>query len=243
MRKVWVGALILWLFGGAWLAAQRDVPLTDDQIRAQIEHRLFDAGLVGVKVAVHAGNVTLTGMVPSLWAKDEAVEQARKINDVKEVVTTLDVARGESDLDLADAVASTLQACVYFTVFDDVSVMMIDGVATLTGSVTTPYKSQGMVRAVSRVEGVQQIVDRIEVLPVSVFDDRIRYAVADRIYNDPGFSRYSVRASPPIHIIVKGGHVTLTGVVGSEMDRRLAEMRAREVFGVFGVENRLRTER
>jgi osmotically-inducible protein OsmY len=129
-----------------------------------------------------------------------------------------------------------------FTVFDDVNGVVMDGVATLTGSVTTAYKSQGILQAVSRVEGVQEIVNRIEVLRASGFDDEIRYAVADRIYNDAAFMQYSMQSKPSIHIIVKNGHVTLTGVVDSEMDRRLAEMLARDVFGVLGVDNVLRIE-
>jgi osmotically-inducible protein OsmY len=245
MRKACVVgvALVVWLSGVTWAAAQRHLPLTDDQIRAQVEHQLFDAGLVSVTVSVKGGQVTLAGTVPSLWVKDEAVKRARKVNDIKEVVSTLAVARGESDTDLAEAVAGTLRGSIFLTVFDDVSVMVVGGVATLTGSVTTPYKAQGMVEAVSRVEGVQQVINRIEVLPVSMFDDQIRYAVAARIYNDPAFFRYGTQANPPIHIIVKSGRVTLTGAVGSEMDRRLAEMLAREVFGVLGVENALRTDR
>ena len=43
----------------------------------------------------------------------------------------------------------------------------------------------------------------------------------------------------PIHIIVKNGRTTLMGFVGSEMDRRMAEIRAREVSGVFAVDNQI----
>jgi hyperosmotically inducible protein len=242
MRKAQVGGFVLALSlcGAALVAAQHHVSLTDDQIRAQVEHHMFDAGLVGVVATVQNRSVTLTGTVPSLWAKDEAVKQARRVSDVKEVISTLAVKRAESDTDLANSIGDALRSSVFLTVFDDVNGMVVNGVATLTGQVTTPYKSQGIVQAVSRVEGVQQIIDRVEVLPSSIFDDQIRYAVANRIYNDPAFSQYSMQARPPIHVIVKSGHVTLRGVVGSEMDRRLAELLARDIFGVLGVENILR---
>lgn len=95
----------------------------------------------------------------------------------------------------------------------------------------------------SRVDGVQQVVDKLEVLPVSGFDDQIRYAAAVRIYNDPLFWNYAIQVNPPIHIVVKHGRVTLTGVVVSEVERRKAEQIARSIFGVLSVENRLRLER
>jgi hyperosmotically inducible protein len=223
-------------------AAQQHVPLTDQQIKAQVEHRLIDRDIRGVVVAVRDGTVTLSGTVRSLWVKQEAIDEVQEVDDVKEVVSTLSVMRGESDQAVGEAVAAKLRRYVFFTIFDDVDVEMHDGTATLTGSVTMPYKSQAMVELASRVDGVQQIVDKLEVLPVSGFDDQIRYAAAVRIYNDPLFWNYAIQVNPPIHIVVKNGRVTLTGVVISEVERRKAELIARGVFGVLTVENKLRLE-
>jgi osmotically-inducible protein OsmY len=166
-------------------AAQQHVPLTDQQIKAQVEHRLVDRNIRGVVVAVRDGTVTLSGAVRSLWARQEAVDEAQEVNDVRQVESTLTVMRGEGDQVVGEAVAAKLRRYVFFTIFDDVDVEMHDGTATLTGAVTMPYKSQAMVDLASRVDGVQQVVDRLEVLPVSGFDDQIRYAAAVRIYNDP----------------------------------------------------------
>jgi len=242
MRNVWIMSVVvvIGLSVGTAAGAQRHVTLTDDQIRAQVEHQLFDAGLVRVTVTVEERTVTLSGVVPSVGAKDEAVRQARKVNDVNEVVSRLEVTRAESDTVLARDVGDVLQRSIFVTVFDDINGTVADGVVTLTGNVTTPYKSDSLARAVAQVQGVRDVVDRIEVLPPSLFDDQLRYAVAQRIYNDPSFLRYSLQHNPPIHIIVRNGRVTLTGVVGSDMDRRMAELKAREVFGVLGVENSLR---
>jgi hyperosmotically inducible protein len=223
-------------------AAQQHVPLPDEQIKAQVEHRLLDHDIRGVVVAVRDGTVTLSGTVPSLWAKKEAIDEAQEVDDVKEVVSTLTVMRGESDQVVGEAVAAKLRRYVFFTIFDDVDVEMNDGIATLTGSVTMPYKSQAMMELASRVGGVQQVVDKLEVLPVSGFDDQIRYAAAVRIYNDPLFWNYAIQVNPPIHIVVKQGRLTLTGVVMSEVERRKAELIARGVFGVLSVENKLRLE-
>ena len=86
------------------------------------------------------------------------------------------------------------------------------------------------------------MADKIEILPVSGSDDAIRYDIAVRIYNDPLFWNYAIQVNPPIHVIVRYGRVTLTGVVLSEVERRKAEVIARGVFGVFSVDNRLRLE-
>jgi hyperosmotically inducible protein len=223
--------------------AQQHVPLTDQQIASQVEHRLVDGEIRGVVVTVRDRTVTLSGTVRSLWAKEEAIEEARKVNDVKDVVSTLTVMHGESDQSVGEAVAAKLRRYVFFSIFDDVEVEVTAGVATLTGYVTMPYKAQAMVKLASRVDAVQQVIDKLETLPVSGFDDQIRYAAAIRIYNDPLFWNYAIQVDPPIHIVVKNGRVTLTGVVISEVERRKAEQIAREVFGVLSVENKLRLER
>lgn len=238
------GALAAVLVASAVIAAAgpQHVPLTDQAIRAQVEHRLIEERIDGVSVAVGERTVKLTGTVKSLWERDEAIEQATKVDDVLAVVNALTIIRAESDDTLAEAIAAKLRRYVFFSIFDDVNVEVVDGVATLTGCVTMPYKSQAMAKLASRVAGVQGIADKIEALPVSGSDDSIRYAIAIRIYNDPLFWNYAIQVDPPIHVIVRYGRVTLTGVVLSEVERRKAEVIARSVFGVFSVENNLRLE-
>jgi len=224
------------------VAAQRHPPVSDPQIKAEVEHRLADDGIRGVTVAVRERMATLSGTVESAWARDEAIEHARKIDDVAGVVNALTIARAESDETLAKAVADKVRRYVFFSVFDDVNIYVNDGVTTLTGFVTMPYKAQAMVKLASRVVGVQGVTDRLNVLPVSSFDDSIRYTIAVRIYNDPLFWNYAIQVNPPIHIVVQNGRVILTGVVMSEVERRKADMIARGVFGVLSVENKLRLE-
>jgi hyperosmotically inducible protein len=94
-----------------------------------------------------------------------------------------------------------------------------------------------------RVEGVTNVVNNIEVLPLSPDDDRIRIATYRAIYGDPALStRYGYRALPSIHIIVKNGHVRLEGVVANTGDKDIAGIRANGVSGAFSVENDLRVE-
>jgi len=92
---------------------------------------------------------------------------------------------------------------------------------------------------VKNIEGVGKVVNNIEVLPLSPMDDQIRRAVYRAIFSEPGLSRYAESAVPSIHIIVKNGHVTLEGVVDSEGDKNLVNIRVNSVPNVFSVKNNL----
>ena len=111
----------------------------------------------------------------------------------------------------------------------------------LKGKVTMPYKVKEIERRVSRVVGVKQVRNEIEVLPVSFFDDELRYGIARSIYGNPAFWLYAAMANPPIHILVEHGRVTLTGVVNNNVERMLARSLA-SAFGAFSVQNELRTD-
>lgn len=128
-----------------------------------------------------------------------------------------------------------------FTIFDDVDAQVDKGVVTLTGKVTMPYKRKDIERRVSEVEGVSEVHNKIEVLPVSSYDDQLRFRIARAIYGNSTFWRYASMANPPIHIVVNRGHVMLTGVVGSEVERMLARSLATQ-FGAFSVTNNLKTD-
>jgi hyperosmotically inducible periplasmic protein len=128
-----------------------------------------------------------------------------------------------------------------FTIFDDVRASVDEGVVTLTGKVTMPYKRDDIEQRISRVNGVRQVVNRIDVLPVSNFDDELRHRIARKIYSNPSFWHYAAMANPPIHIVVDRGRVTLTGVVMSEVEKMLARSIATG-SGALSVANELRTE-
>src|SRR5213594_1089783 len=119
-----------------------------------------------------------------------------------------------------------------------------DDTVVLRGQVTRPTLKSDAEARVRSLESVAKVENQIEVLPLSTMDDGLRLATYRAIfnYNSPMF-QYSVRAVPPIHIIVKNGHVTLKGVVAYQMDRQLAEMAARQVPGVFSVDNQLMAEK
>ena len=131
-----------------------------------------------------------------------------------------------------------------YSIWDDVSFRVSDtGQVELSGAVNQPFKKSDIERLVQRVPGVTSVTDQIKVLPLSSFDDRLRIQVARAVYRDPVLSRYALEAVGPIHIIVENGHVTLAGVVSTEMEKNVAGIRANGAGLSFGsVTNNLQVE-
>jgi hyperosmotically inducible protein len=131
----------------------------------------------------------------------------------------------------------------FYGLFDNLAFNYEEGVVTLYGQVSRPTLKKDAARVVERLAGVDQVINRIEVLPLSNFDDRIRIAVYRAIYRQPGLDRLSLQAVPPIHIIVKNGNVTLEGVAANKGDAARAFIAANGVSGVFSVKSNLRIEK
>ena len=144
-------------------------------------------------------------------------------------------------LQVLDDVTLQVRQYTRFTIFDDVNVAIDNGVVRLTGKVTAPFKKDDIAARVARVAGVQQVQNDLAVLPVSPFDDDLRFRIARAIYSNAAFWHYAAMANPPIHIVVENGRVTLTGVVNSNVERMLARSLA-TTFGAFSVKNELRTD-
>jgi hyperosmotically inducible protein len=128
----------------------------------------------------------------------------------------------------------------FYGVFDNLAYKVDpDGTVTLLGQVARPTLKSDAENVVKRIEGVEKVVNNIEVLPTSGNDDRIRRATYRAIYGNSVLSQYQLRAVPPIHIIVKNGHVTLEGAVARQMDKQIAGVQANGVHGTFSVTNNL----
>jgi hyperosmotically inducible periplasmic protein len=170
-----------------------------------------------------------------------------------------------------EGIRKELMQLPYYSVFDFLAFSYEKGTVTLMGYAYHPTLKQDSVRAVKRASGVDQVIDKVEELPVSPNDDELRWKTYYGIYRDPFLSRYAPGGGAlwghrhafgpgfhslgmtrfpgmeplgdyPIHIIVKSGKITLLGVVDSEADKTVAGMRAREVPGSFGTENELVVE-
>ena len=167
-----------------------------------------------------------------------------------------------------DGIRHELLQLPYYGVFDFLSFKYENGTVTLMGYAARPSLKTDAERAVRRVAGVDAVNDQIEVLPVSMNDDNVRWQTYYAIYRDPFLSRYApggdllwghrhefpggfMALGPsrfpgtepagnyPIHIVVKNGRITLLGVVDNDSDKTVAGMRARGVSGSFGVDNEL----
>ena len=146
----------------------------------------------------------------------------------------------ESQDRLVKEVRHELIMLPYYDVFDNLAFRVDGRTVILEGQVVKPVVKSDAGNSVKRIEGVEKVVNNIEVLPPSPMDDRIRRAVYQSIYSYGPLFKYGGMAVPPIHIIVKGGRVTLEGVVDNETDKGLAGMRANQVPSTFQVTNNLR---
>ena len=327
-------------------------PLSDQQVSRQIEGPLSqDSSFQNIRVAVQADVVSLSSTVPSLWAKTEALKEARETTNRHSVVSdALTIESAENDRAIAEQIAKdmrrvsipgpsaaarpgvstapgiaesnappgrfsrhgtdfgfghdrfghgvdhpgshvgldhpghhdvggdlhgpvsidvrhhlggvrahgvggdsqlqtelhealySLRGNAFYGIFDSVDGWVDDGVVVLTGSVTHEYEAIKIAQLVSRVHGVKEIQNQIEVLPASTLDNRLRVELAKNIYGNPLFWNYAIQNNPPVRIIVNNLHITLAGVVFSEVERRVAADIVQHTVGVLTFRNNLAIE-
>ncbi len=140
---------------------------------------------------------------------------------------------------LAERVRHELMMLPYYTIFDDLGYRVEGNTVYLSGDVVRPVLKSDAGNVVKHIEGVENVVNNINVLPLSPLDNGIRRAEYRAIFGFGGLYRYAMGANPTIHIVVDNGHVKLIGVVGNQMDRNMAGIRANGVPGVFSVDNDL----
>jgi hyperosmotically inducible protein len=150
-------------------------------------------------------------------------------------------AQDRKDLQIFRDISDQVQRYSQFTIFDNIEASVTEGRVTLTGWVTMPFKKDDVERRVRRVDGIVAVENGIQVLPVSQFDDELRFRIARAIYGHSSFWNYASMANPPIHIVVNRGRVTLAGVVQSNVERQLARSLATG-FASFEVVNALKTD-
>ena len=130
----------------------------------------------------------------------------------------------------------------YFGVFDNIAFKVEGDTVTLLGQVVRPTLKSDAESSVKHIEGVDKVNNQIEVLPPSPMDNRLRRQLFRAIYGYPALQKYALGVQKPIRIIVNNGRVELDGVVDSETDKNLANMRANGVPGIFSVTNNLQIE-
>jgi hyperosmotically inducible periplasmic protein len=216
----------------------------DAAVQSQIMSKALNKSeFKNIQVSVQNGVATLTGTVDVADAKYQADERVHRAKGVKSVDNQIEVA-GPTIPD-AELQQKVLKAVEYdrvgyrVTPFNAISVSVQDGVVTLAGHAYGPVDADSAVATVANIKGVKDVINDIQVDPLSPMDDRIRVAVYRSVYGFPSLNRYAIDPAQPIRISVQNGHVTLYGVVNSESDKNAAGIRANAVPGVFSVTNDL----
>jgi hyperosmotically inducible protein len=219
-------------------------PTTDAQTTAGIQSRIYHAQVYkygDVQVTYANGVATLTGTVDNLGSKLDAEKAARKTHGVSSVVDNIQVRADDvTEAQMLEKARHEIVTYPYYGIFDNLELQAQGDTLVVSGQVTQPSKKTDIGNILTRVKGVAAVQNNLEVLPTSMFDDRLRLAVARAIYGDPFFTYYAHQALPPIHIIVKNGNVTLEGVVASALDRTKAYMAASRAGLAFSVVDNLR---
>ena len=225
------------------VSAMACVAPTNDAVKTGLTKDL--AKYPGVSASVDDCVVTLTGQVDRFPDKQSAEKKARHYGAVSSVVNKINVAGPVvPDNELAAKLARKLayDRTMQGNIFDWFTVASQNGAVTIQGYAHNPMAKDSALIVAASTTGVKDLVDKIEVLPVSMFDDQIRIAAARRIYGGSSFIG-SIDPAHPIRIIVENGHVILEGVVNSELDRTVAGMKVNGLSGVFSVENKLEVKR
>jgi hyperosmotically inducible protein len=234
-----VGLFVL----GLSLAIHAQTP-TDAQVQQDVQNALNSKRFANVHVTVQQGVVTLTGDVALYSAKEDADRKAQHLKNVEAVRNMIKVKGSEATSDfelrtkLSKALAYDRIGCGT-TAFNNIELSVQEGVVTLSGTVYGPSDKDSAMSLVANTPGVRDVVDDLEVAPVSPNDDRIRLAEARAIYGYGPLNRYALDPAKAIRITVVNGKVTLNGVVDSKADKDLAGIRANTVAGVFAVTNNL----
>ena len=199
------------------------------------------AGIENAQIHNENGKIILDGVASTLWNKTEAEKIASK--EFKSLVVNHIVLKSapKSDRQLAlDVRAKIPLKSADNYVFNMLSVESHNGEVILQGKLRDAYLKDDAVTAAMQTPGVRSVVDKIQLLPVSPDDDRLRLAVLNDLLKDGRLSSYFAGRFPDITIIVENGHVTLSGFVKDELDRDRAGLIANRSNGVMSIDNQLR---
>ena len=233
------------LIGGALRVPAQTAPSNpqDATIQSDVTKTLDNKRFKDVSIAVQNGVVTLRGTVDLYADKEDADKKAHHRRNVKAVQNLIEVAGPTvEDVTLRNKLAEKLtydRVGYGTTAFNAFTIGVQNGVVTLGGVAYGPTDKDSAISLVANFPGVKDVVDNIEVAPVSPMDDRIRLATARAVYGAPQLNKYAIDPAKPIRITVVNGNVTLSGMVDNQGDKDVANIRANGVPGVFKVTNSL----
>lgn len=220
------------------------VAAADQQdVAGAVRGKLNKSQFKDVQVSVDAnGTATLGGTVSLYEYKADADKAVHKVKGVTAVRNDIQVAGpnvADSQLQKNLLEKLSYDRVGYGNVFDAISSQVQNGVVTLGGHALDYPSRDSALALAATMPGVKDVIDEIQVDPVSQMDWGIRVAVARAVYSFPSLNRYAIDPAKPIRISVQNGNVALYGVVDSEADKDAAGLRANGVPGVFSVKNYL----
>ncbi len=241
MKKV-----LIFLFAAA-LSVPALFAQNDSEIQAAVQKALSGSRFKDIHASVQNGVVDLTGTVDVVAAKYSADQKVHHVKGVTAVRNDIQVNGGGEMSD--QQLQEKLQKAINYdmvgygtTAFDAIGVQVHDGVAVLSGHAYGPVDASDAVAIVENTKGVRDVINNIEVDPVSPMDDQIRLAVFRKVYGFPMLNKYAMDPVKPIRIQVANGHVTLYGTVDTEAEKNAAGIQANSVPGVFSVTNDIQVE-
>ena len=218
----------------------------DAEIRSDLMSALDKNRFRNVRVFVTNGVIDLQGSVELFAVKEDANKKA--LHEKKIVAVRNDIKIAGAKIPDTDLEAKLVEKLKYdrvgygTTTFNAITVKVRDGAVTLGGSAYSSGDKLSALSAASFTPGVQDVIDDIEVDPLSPTDDEIRLSVARAVYGDPSLNKYAIDPGSPIRISIRNGTVVLSGVVENDADKDLAGHRAVSVSGVSRVFNRIQVE-
>jgi osmotically-inducible protein OsmY len=229
-------------WGAASISGATAVAEQDSPAATAAAARLNKSQFKDVRVSVDNGIATLTGTVNLYEHKADAEKRVHKVKGVEAVRNLIEVGGPtvpDSELQAKLAEKLAYDRVGYGNTFNAITVGVENGVVTLGGHARTDVDKDSALALVATHPGVKDVVDEIEVDPVSMMDNQTRMAVARAVYGYASLNKYAIDPAKPIRISVQNGHVELYGVVDSQADKEAAFLRANGVPGVFSVKNYL----
>ncbi len=194
-----------------------------------------------VKASTEDSIVTLEGAVKVYIDKADLGRKVHRVDHVEGVRNRIAVEGNVPDAQLQEKLADKLRydRVGYGITFNALALKVRNGVVTVSGDVHDYPSRDSALAIIETTPGVKDVIDEINVLPASIFDDDLRIRIARAIYGHPAMRKYAIDPQKSIRIIVNNGHVTLYGVVDSQLDKQIAETQAKSVPNVFSVDDKL----
>lgn len=236
MKAGWAGMLLVCVLVTSMPTLSADGLYTGAQLEARVRNQLVHLRIADLRVEVRGWEVTLAGTAESLAQTQQAVNIAMQEPGIEEVFNELQVVHVADDL-LRSAIMATLEKDRrHYTVYDVVNVLADDGQVFLSGHAIDARAAEAIVESVAKVRGVSAIDNEIDSSPMSRADEELQTALVFTINN--ALTPY-IEANPSVHVMVKDGHVSLSGFVDGAEARKAVEKAVMKAKGVLSVENAL----